>query len=112
MTANSSRTLLAKNFGQLWSACVMFLVSLMQPSLLVSLDFLFTLFPLKCFVPALYSPLLLLPCQSKDYVPKMNRGGASSVQEEMVNASQPASSLVGGHKPKVIWVEVTTVSTL
>ncbi|XP_071022951.1 cilia- and flagella-associated protein 36 isoform X1 [Oncorhynchus clarkii lewisi] len=47
-----------------------------------------------------------------DYVPKMNRGGASSVQEEMVNASQPASSLVGGHKPKVIWVEVTTVSTL
>ncbi|XP_024280836.1 cilia- and flagella-associated protein 36 isoform X2 [Oncorhynchus tshawytscha] len=40
-----------------------------------------------------------------DYVPKMNRGGASSVQEEMVNASQPASSLVGGHKPKEISVE-------
>ncbi|XP_035610419.1 cilia- and flagella-associated protein 36-like isoform X1 [Oncorhynchus keta] len=40
-----------------------------------------------------------------DYVPKMNRGGASSVQEEMVNASQSASSLVGGHKPKEISVE-------
>jgi hypothetical protein len=104
MTANSSRTLVC--------LCHVFSEFQMQSSLLVFPDFLFALFPLKCFVPALYSPLILLPCQSKDYVPKMNRGGASSVQEEMVNASQPASSLVGGHKPKVIWVEVTTVSTL
>uniref|UniRef100_A0A4W5PQW7 Cilia- and flagella-associated protein 36 n=1 Tax=Hucho hucho TaxID=62062 RepID=A0A4W5PQW7_9TELE len=45
------------------------------------------------------------PPAHPDYVPKMNRGGASSVQEERVNASQPASSPVGGHKPKEISVE-------